>query len=59
MKPITLDDEYGYVLHMQGSASTLPKEQEDDTIARLHAVIKEITGKDVDQPARPRMGFLP
>lgn len=59
MQPITSDDEYSYVLHMQGLCSTLPKDHEDDTIARLHAVIKEITGKDVEQPVKPRMGFLP
>ena len=59
MKPITLDDEYSYVLHMQGSCSTLPKEHEDDTIDRLHAVIKEITGEAVEKPSKPRMGFLP
>jgi len=59
MTPITNDDEWSYSLHMQGSCSTLPQEQEDDTIARLHAVIKEITGKDVERPVKPRMGFLP
>lgn len=57
--PITLDDEYSYPLHSTGSASTLPPEQEDDTIARLHAVVKEVTGREVEQPARPRIGFLP
>jgi hypothetical protein len=59
MKTITLDDEYSYPLHTSGSISTLPAEAQDDTIERLHAVVKEITGKDVEQVQKPRMGFLP
>jgi len=52
-------DEYSYPLHMSGAASPLPPEQADDTIERLHAVIKEITGKAVEPIVKPRMGFLP
>lgn len=52
-------DEYSYTLHMQGSVSTLPSSAEDATIARLHAVIAEVTGKKVEKPVKPRMGFLP
>jgi hypothetical protein len=60
MTPIRLyDDEYSYPLHTTGTASTLPAEYEDDTIKRLHAVVKEITGKDVAVPEKRRMGFLP
>lgn len=59
MKPKAEQDEFSYPLHMSGAASPLPAEQQDDTIARLHAVIKEITGKDVEKPIKPRMGFLP
>jgi len=57
--PITLDDEYSYPLHNSGSVSTLPVPQEDDVIARLHQAVKDVTGKDVVQPEKPRMGFLP
>lgn len=58
-KPITLDDEFSYPVHSTGTASVLPPQAEDDLIKRLHAVVKEITGKDVEVPEKPRMGFLP
>jgi hypothetical protein len=53
-----MDDEYSYVVHAMGMATTLGPEDEDDTIRRLHEVIEEITGKPVDKPVKPRMGFL-
>jgi hypothetical protein len=59
MAPITSDDEYSYPLHMQGHAGTLPIEHERDYGAELRAVVKEITGKDVPTPIKPRIGFLP
>lgn len=59
MKTITLDDEFSYPLHQSGSISTLPSEPEDDTIARLHEVVKEVTGIAVQKQDRPRIGFLP
>lgn len=59
MRPIAVDDEYSYPVHTTGTASTLPAEQEDDVVARLHAVVKEITGKDVEVPPKARIGFLP
>ena len=59
MNPITLDDEYSYPLHQTGFASTLPAEPEDKAIADLHQAVFEVTGKRVEQPAKPRMGFLP
>lgn len=59
MKVIVMDDEYSYPLHLTGFASTLPAEEEDDTISRLHDVVREITGRPVETPAKPRMGFLP
>lgn len=58
-RPITLMDDWSYPLHSTGSASTLPPEPEDEVIAQLHAVVKEVTGREVEQPAKPRMGFLP
>lgn len=57
--PIVLNDDWSYPLHMTGAASTLPPEAPDDAVARLHAVVKEITGKAVEVPPKPRMGFLP
>lgn len=59
MKPITLDDQYTYPMHMTGQATTLPVEQEDDVINRLHEVVKEITGIEVVKAEKPRIGFLP
>lgn len=53
------DSEYSYVLHSQGHATTLPAEEENETIRKLHAVIAEITGKPVEPPAKNRIGFLP
>ncbi len=58
-RPITLEDEYSFPLYMLGSASTLPVPAEDDVIARLHQAVKDVTGKDVETPPKPRMGFLP
>lgn len=60
MTPIILDDEYSYAVHQTGSISTLTVIQaEDDVVARLHAVIKEVTGQAVESHPKPRMGFLP
>lgn len=58
-QPITMDDEYSYPLHTTGTASTLGPEPEDEVIAQLHAVVKEVTGREVDKPVKPRIGFLP
>lgn len=41
-----------------GMATTLPTEPERDVVAELHAVVEEVTGKPVEAPPRPRMGFL-
>jgi len=58
LTPIRLDDEYSFPLYMQGHASTLPAVQDDDVIQRLHQAVKDVTGKDVVQPAKQRIGFL-
>jgi hypothetical protein len=59
VKPITLDEDYSYALHQTGGISTLTvTEPVDDVVAKLHAVIKEVTGKAVEPPPKPRMGFL-
>lgn len=42
-----------------GYASTLPVVPEDDVIARLHAVVREVTGYTPPVVVKPRIGFLP
>lgn len=59
MKTIVLDDQYSYPLHTSGHVSCLPTEQENESIRLLHEAVKEVTGRDVDQPQKLRMGFLP
>jgi len=44
---------------MSSSVSTLPVEDEDEAITQLHQAVFEVTGKRVEKPAKPRMGFLP
>lgn len=41
-----------------GQATTLPVAAPDDVVAKLHAVVEEVTRKPVVKPDRPRMGFL-
>ena len=52
-------DEYSYPLHMTGQASTLPKEDQEDIVERLHNVVEEVTGKPVKRPAARSIGFMP
>jgi hypothetical protein len=44
---------------MMGYASILPPEPENEKVRRLHEVVEEVTGRPVEQPAKPRIGFLP
>lgn len=58
------DDETYYepsILGVTGSAHAVSSDPEpvDDVIARLHAVVKEITGKAVEPAPKQRIGFLP
>jgi hypothetical protein len=48
-----------YPLHSTGTASTLPAEDENEAVRLLREVVKEVTGRDVDEPSKPRIGFLP
>ena len=57
-QPKLWSDEYSYPLHSQGSVSTLPGTDEDEVVKQLHQVVKEITGKDVEQLPKRRIGFL-
>lgn len=54
----TLSDEYSYSLHMSGCATTLPAEDEDEVIAALHAIVREVTGQPVEKPQPRRIGFV-
>lgn len=47
MKPIRADDEYSYVLHMQGHATTLPVDGENEAVRRLHEVVAEVGAMSV------------
>lgn len=53
------DSEYSYPLHSTGHASTLPPEPECEAVRLLHEAVKEVTGRDVEPPAKMRIGFLP
>lgn len=51
-------DEYSYPLHMMGYASTISEpEPENEAIRLLHEAVKEVTGKAVEAPPKPRIGF--
>lgn len=50
--------EYSYCLHMTGQATTLPTEDEDDTIKRLHQAVEDVTGKPVEKPPKRPIGFI-
>jgi hypothetical protein len=54
-----LDYEYDYVIHMMGTASTLPAEPEDETVRRLREAVSEVTGQPIVPAAKLRIGFLP
>lgn len=57
-----MDDEWSYPLHILGSASTAgePDESESDCrVRKLREIVEEVTRQPVDEPAKPRMGFLP
>jgi hypothetical protein len=54
-----VDESHSYPLHSTGSATTLPAEAENEAVLLLHEAVKEVTGRDVDAPVKPRIGFLP
>lgn len=57
-QPKLWSDEYSYPLHSNGAASALPGNDENEVIRQLHQAVKDVTGKDVEQPAKKRIGFL-
>ncbi|VTU34193.1 hypothetical protein [Variovorax sp. RA8] len=47
------------ILGVCGSAHSVSSDPEpEDVVSKLHQVVKEITGKAVETPHKPRMGFL-
>jgi hypothetical protein len=54
-----LYDEWSYPLLMVGMAVGCQPEQVDDPVARLHEVVREVTGNAVEPSPKPRIGFLP
>ena len=57
--PILSDDEWSYALHMQGYASTLGVDEPNEAVRLLRQCVKDVTGLDVVDPPKPRIGFLP
>lgn len=55
------DDEYWYAPTPWaiGHISTLPSEPENEAVRELHQAVAEVTGKAVEPPIKPRIGFLP
>jgi len=60
---IRSDDDYYYSPGpgQLGSAHAVSAEvdNEDEAVRLLHEAVKEVTGKAVEAPAKPRIGFLP
>lgn len=56
-----MNDEYweGPTPWMMGHISLLPAEPENEAVRDLREVVAEVTGKAVEPPAKPRIGFLP
>ncbi|MBT2322539.1 hypothetical protein J7E62_09295 [Variovorax paradoxus] len=63
MTPRRSDDDYWEpsILGVCGSAHSVSDTREplDDVVAKLHEVVKEVTGRAVEPPKKQRMGFLP
>lgn len=49
------------ILGVSGSAHAVSSEtdSQDEAIRLLHEAVKEVTGKAVEEPTKPRIGFLP
>jgi hypothetical protein len=60
---IRSDDDYYYSPGpgQLGSAHAVSADAdaEDEAIRLLHEAVKEVTGKAVEAPVKPRIGFLP
>ena len=60
-KPIRMDDEWSYSLHMTGAAHSVSSQEDEEceAVLQLRQVVEEITGKPVIPPCKQRIGFLP
>ncbi len=60
-KPIRLQDDWNYSLHMTGAAHSVSGERDDEceAVRRLREVVAEVTGKPVEPQPKQRIGFLP
>ena len=60
-KPIRLQDDWSYSLHMTGSAHSVSGDRDDkcEAVRRLREVVAEVTGKPVEPQPKQRIGFLP
>lgn len=54
------DEYYAGSMSNMGAAHSVSSDPdpEDEAVRLLHEAVKEVTGKPVDEPAKPRMGFL-
>lgn len=55
-------EEYSFPLFMLGSASTWAPDEPDEAEQRvqlLRQAVRDVTGKEVPQPPKRTMGFLP
>lgn len=63
MKIVRADDGYYYepTPWSMGSAHAVSSDAEpaDEAIRLLHEAVLKVTGKPVEPPVRPRIGFLP
>lgn len=54
-----VDDDVSYPMHGTGTATTLPIDAENDPAQRVREIAREVTGRDIPEPVKPRIGFLP
>lgn len=59
MRTPTMDSDYSYPVHTLGMATGTVPDEVNDVVRQLHAVVEEVTGKPVETPEKPRIGFLP
>ena len=50
-------DEYSYVVHSVGYGTTGDPDEECEAVRLLHDAVEEVTGKRIEPPVKPKMGF--
>lgn len=53
-----VDQSASYPMHSTGTASTLGPESADPA-QQVREIAREVTGLDIPEPVKPRIGFLP